>query len=486
MKFAIREAVDVFFKAKATLKLGARTIRAGEPVLIFDSVKTSSLEGSAAITYVTGGRGNARLLSYEGDKALTFSFEEALLSPEGLAILAGANLIPARNPKLPGASPEAKTVISHHYEKYQVTTPNVVDTDATNLYDADTAIGGKPKGGLLNVALTKRPYVGQNGSIYVMLLDMAGEISGAPIEINLKNDASVPERSYLAAFKTGDSFVAFDSKNQPMSLTDYAAPIDANTIGLFGDIAVHFVDLASATASWQTAWGDIADFTREITATTFSETAAGYGFLLAPSGGSAMPKAFLNGSTITYRVNVPSILYGDVVMVDYYVENKHDAVQIDIDPAKFGDYFYVEGSSLLRRASDGADIAVEFLIPKFKVNTNFTLTLSSTGDPSTFTFQGDAYPDFTKFDPINKVLASIQIIGADDNYDGGNAQGGGTGDPTSYRRYRYDLDSEGEYLWKDPSIPEHSNLDYSDVAGPATKTPGGGLIDAISPPAGEP
>lgn len=90
MKWAIREAIDVYFKAKSVFKLGARTIRAGEPVLIFDTVKTSTLETSSDVSYVTGGRGNARLLAYEGDKSLTFSFEEALLSNEGLAILAGA------------------------------------------------------------------------------------------------------------------------------------------------------------------------------------------------------------------------------------------------------------------------------------------------------------------------------------------------------------------------------------------------------------
>ncbi len=90
MKWAIREAVDVYFKAKSVFKLGARTIRAGEPVLIFDTVKTSTLEVAAEVSYVTGGRGNARLLSYEGDKTLSFNFEDALLSNEGLAILSGA------------------------------------------------------------------------------------------------------------------------------------------------------------------------------------------------------------------------------------------------------------------------------------------------------------------------------------------------------------------------------------------------------------
>lgn len=90
MKWAIREAVDVYFKAKSAFKLGARTIRTGEPVLVFDTVKTGTQEVTSEISYLTGGRGNNRLLSFEGDKAMTFNFEDALLSAEGLAILAGA------------------------------------------------------------------------------------------------------------------------------------------------------------------------------------------------------------------------------------------------------------------------------------------------------------------------------------------------------------------------------------------------------------
>lgn len=90
MKWSIRESVDVYFKALSTFKLGARTIRKDEPILIFDSVKTSTLEVTSEMSYVTGGRGNARLLSFEGDKVMGFSFEDALLSAEGLAILSGA------------------------------------------------------------------------------------------------------------------------------------------------------------------------------------------------------------------------------------------------------------------------------------------------------------------------------------------------------------------------------------------------------------
>jgi hypothetical protein len=36
--------------------------------------------------------------------------------------------------------------------------------------------------------------------------------------------------------------------------------------------------------------------------------------------------------------------------------------------------------------------------------------MASSGDPSTFTFTMDAFPDFTRFDKTKKVLAAIQII----------------------------------------------------------------------------
>jgi hypothetical protein len=36
--------------------------------------------------------------------------------------------------------------------------------------------------------------------------------------------------------------------------------------------------------------------------------------------------------------------------------------------------------------------------------------MASSGDPSTFTFTMDAFPDYTRFNKTKKVLAAIQII----------------------------------------------------------------------------
>lgn len=304
-------------------------------------------------------------------KTLTFNFTEALLSAEGLAILSGSELLNARNSRLPGASPEAKSVISHYTEKYSVATGNIPDDDASNKYAIDAAINGRPRGGVLNVWLTRKPYVGQNSSIYVMLLDDAGEMSGSPIEINLANEADVvgDHHSYLAKFKAGDQFIAFDASGSPMknSQDAFEDPVDSDSNAVFDDQVAHYVDLESAKVNWATAWGSPDDYIRTIKAVDADHVSGawncdGYMYLLAPSGGIAQPKAFKEGSEFVYKINVPSILYQDIVLVDYYVEYRHNATQVSIMPDQFAPYMYVEGSSLVRRASDGIDLPVEFVI----------------------------------------------------------------------------------------------------------------------------
>lgn len=490
MKWAIREAVDVYFKAKSVFKLGSRTIREGEPILIFDTVKTGTIEGAAETSFISGGRGNIKLIGFDGEKSLSFKFEDALLSAEGISILAGADLIPARNKRLPGSATEARSIVSHFTEKCAVSVFNIVDTKASNVFPVDPAIGGKPQGGYGNIYFTRKPYVGQNASIYVMLLDKAGELSGSPLEINLKNKKNSEADNkagfaFLHTFEKENEFVAFDKADKPMKVADYADPTNEKENAVFDDRVKHYVDFASALAHWAPAWGDINDYKRTIGDETNSGSwAAGeYRYLLAAPGGVAQPKAYKIGAQIVYKASVPSILYQDIVLLDYYVESKHDATQITILPDKFAPYVYVEGSSLVKRASDGMDLPCEFVIPKLKIKTMLNISMSATGDPSPMSFEGEAFPDFSKFDLTRKVLADIQILDADDNYDGaaGNKD---LADPTSYRRFKYDEDSEGSYIWKDQSLVSHRNIDYSDTGdyvenhgGPATKTPGIGVID---------
>lgn len=96
MKFGVREICDVVLKAKsAGQKIGNLTFAKNQPVLYFDSLKTSTVESATTTVYATGGRGNVRLIAWEGEKTVTFTMEDALLSPLGFSVLSGAGLIEA-------------------------------------------------------------------------------------------------------------------------------------------------------------------------------------------------------------------------------------------------------------------------------------------------------------------------------------------------------------------------------------------------------
>ena len=93
MKFGVREIANVVFKAKSNVQIGDKIFHKGQPVLYIDTATTSTLEGAATTVYAQGGRGNTRLIAWEGEKTLTFTVEDALISPIGLSVLSGAGLL---------------------------------------------------------------------------------------------------------------------------------------------------------------------------------------------------------------------------------------------------------------------------------------------------------------------------------------------------------------------------------------------------------
>ena len=274
MKFGVREICDVVFKAKADTQIGSKTFKKGQPVLYIDTAKTSTLESATTTVYAQGGRGNTRLVAWEGEKTLTFTVEDALLSPIGFSILSGAGLF-----------------------------KSATDSD------------------LVHVHVTAPAYVGNDGKI-----DLTDNLeSGEQI------DASAP------------IFVVLTEEDGSIT----------------GDA------LENLTVS--------ADGKK------------------------------LEGVTAANK--------GKTVFVDMYITKKSANVsELQIDGGNFGGYYYVEASTLFRRESDGVDMPAEITIPNVKIQSNFTFSMASTGDPSTFTFTMDAFPGYTYFDRTKKVLCVIQTI----------------------------------------------------------------------------
>ena len=97
MKFGVREICDVTFKTTADFQKVGNTVfeKAGMPAFMIDTARTSSLEQASTTVYAQGGKGYNRLIAWEGEKTMTFTVEDALISPMGLAVLSGAGLMNA-------------------------------------------------------------------------------------------------------------------------------------------------------------------------------------------------------------------------------------------------------------------------------------------------------------------------------------------------------------------------------------------------------
>jgi hypothetical protein len=309
MKFGVREICDVVLKAKAPQKIGNKIFYKNEPVLYFDTLKTSTMEGAATTVYAQGGRGNSRLVAWEGERTVTFTMEDALISPEGFMILSGAGLIEA----------------SDNQPVYQHVTETIDGSKITR--------GGN---GTIAIRLSKEPYlpvasednIGVEGNYAYVMLVKNGEIISEPY-IPTHGDVTKVEENGEVYFQLN---VAAHENYDTLAEDQYAVDEVLDAAGAF-----------------------------------------------------------------------------DSAIVDYYVKHVGGAMQIEITPDKFGGNYYLEASTLFRD-QNGVDMPAEFIIPNCKIQSNFTFTMASSGDPSTFTFTMDAFPDYTRFDRSKKVLAAIQII----------------------------------------------------------------------------
>ena len=87
-RYGVKEVADVWFTALAS----DGDIQAGDPVLYLDTLKVSTIEGTADVSDATGGRGNSKLISWDFGKDITITLEDALVSPESLRIMMGGKL----------------------------------------------------------------------------------------------------------------------------------------------------------------------------------------------------------------------------------------------------------------------------------------------------------------------------------------------------------------------------------------------------------
>lgn len=361
-KFGVREICNVVLKAKAAQKVGKKIFYKNEPVMYFDTLKTSSLEGQSSTVYAQGGRGNPRLVAWEGERTVTFTMEDALISAEGLSILTGAGLIDAKD----------KIVYQHVTE--------IIDRSELNLEDFTA--------GKVRIPLSNLPYLptdaGENFG-YVMFM-REGEIITEPyIPIHTdKDNIKVAEVSPEGAFTVEDDVTSVTKNNITkywITVSDHQNYVLPNSLADRNNENSHAYDPQAANAH------------DRLSPTADEYTTGNYDVREFPF----------------VVVNDKPIYTFDSVLVDYYVAREAGATQIEITADKFGGNYYLEAETLFRNQS-GQDMPAEFVIPNCKIQSNFTFTMANSGDPSTFTFTMDAFPDYTRFDHTHKVFAAIQVI----------------------------------------------------------------------------
>lgn len=239
MKYGIREICDVVLKAKAAMKVGNKVFYKDEPVIYFDTLKTSSLEGASTTVYAQGGRGNARLVAWEGERTVTFTMEDALISQLGLMILTGAGLIEATS---------SAPIVIHTTEKTDEVYPVWKDGTTASQHDLQHLDG-------FQVKLSQKPYMGDDDDvrglhdyIYVMLLK-DGEIVTEPYiptEVNEITAEATGERLYVLTIKAAETAAAHSA---PAYNSSTYRKSDFSAWSLAGKENIVFVDYYTAKTS---------------------------------------------------------------------------------------------------------------------------------------------------------------------------------------------------------------------------------------------
>jgi len=196
MKFGVRECANIVFRAKQPIRIGTSTFRAGQPVLYIDTATTSSMEQSTTTVYAQGGRGNARLLAWEGEKTLTFSFTDALLSPIGFAILSGAGLFKRGDGANSAKEGSNKDLVHFHMTSGATLSVAAGASTASNSCSIDLRDAIAEFGGQASISLDDAP-------IYIMAMEddgsLTGEIyTGTITNLNVSGSTAVNETGVIS------------------------------------------------------------------------------------------------------------------------------------------------------------------------------------------------------------------------------------------------------------------------------------------------
>lgn len=222
-----------------------------------------------------------------------------------------------------------------------------------------------------------------------------GETSSTPVYVHTNYDMVV-ESATIGGKTKLIACLSDEDRNGATVIVSKEAPVYPVTL-----------DSAGAQANYLSAVTDEEVYVRDDEG---KYTAAGFG-----SHGEVQA----DGKTIAFILGEDNpgdpnqdaaVVAGDSVRIDCYEVHYDDATEMQIDAENFAGYYYIEASTLFRDEETGSDLPAEFVIPRGKIQSNFTFSMANSGDPSTFTFTIDCLPAYTKFNKKKKVMATLQVI----------------------------------------------------------------------------
>lgn len=370
MRMGVREICDVVFRPLTAVDIGNQHFDAGQPVLYLDTAKTSSLEGASTTVYAQGGKGNPRLIGWDGEKTLTFTVEDALISPVSFSMLSGAGIVKGRAASGDDAGQKIYT--------HQVYDLVVEDASGVKYVKLPADVRNNDQ-----IILTKE------APIYATILDSAGGPK------TFLSAITAEEISTSTTFGTPIFEVNGEFKSSVTSTSDIYFKLD--------DGDTNYTDGQVAT--------------------------------------------------------------GNTVRIDCYTMHTEGAQEIQIDAESFAGYYYIEADTLFRDEVTGQDLPAQFIIPRGKIQSNFTFTMANSGDPSTFTFTIDAFPAYTKFNKTKKVLAALQIV-----------------DPTAVGGHPYSVDTVLGHVQRTQGTDIYGEGVITETAGSIPETYTAATVNALNDP----
>lgn len=374
--FGQREICNVTLKAYTNKKIGNRIFKKGEPIFIFDTLKTADLDVISDIVEAKGGRGNQTKVYWDNEKIVTLKITDALLSPITYNILNNGQLNDNDiinyhiNQKVKGVKKGKVWTLDYSSNKF-------IDPIFIYPYDSSILLNEKfiiKKHGYFNIVnrATTNYWNGQDVIyLYPNRFWRPKDVISIIYDDNNLNSVMLNENDYIL----NEDYIDFSNMcifNSYSNITNSDRPVRRFVIQV-PNIGNN-MNIANYSYMWL------------------------YDANLSSNGRQYI--SFIEPWNDT-------IFNSNYFLLDGYEERDGKQIIISSDDIN-GDYI-IEAECLWRNEKTNEDKMIYLIIPHVKLNINNNFIMSGNGDPQVYDFNLDVIPKSITQNKKDKILYTLQI-----------------------------------------------------------------------------